>query len=107
MGARCTLLVEVGGVVSEDALEHEDMTQEYRNRAAGVTGAVVAEGSWQRGRVVGGQATVLAEVMLTQQRLPVETLRSQPSLKGKERMPRDLLSTPCTILWGHPEDYLS
>lgn len=94
--ARCMLLVEVGGVVSEDSLELEDRTQEYRNRAAGMTGCG-SRGALRR-EVVGGQATALAEGMLTLQRLPVEALRAQQSLKGKEQMPRDLLSTPCTTL---------
>lgn len=71
-------------------LQSENLTREYRDRAAGATGAAVAamaEGPWQRGEVrvpVKGQASALAEVMLTQQKLPVEAMRSHPSSKGKE-----------------------
>ena len=63
-----------------------------------VTGGILAEGTEQRG----GQATILAEGMLTQQRLPVEALMSHQSLKDEEETPRVLPSSSLQVLARQP-----
>ena len=94
--------LEVGGaglkILQKVSLWSKSIGTELRDHEGYGDGGILAKGT-ERG---GGQATTLAEGMLTQWRLPLEALRSHQSLKDEEGMPRVLPFSSLQVLTRQP-----